>query len=205
MHRATTLAKSAFQRITPLAPTQLTHCILTVHLVHHHGFISFATALLLLKFVCIMATAKASISDKQYLAKILYTRENLEQKIIAKKVGVSEKTISKWVNEFNWKSLRNRLVIGKEEILSGLYDELAELQLSLQKKAPGEKYSDSKQADIKIKLTASIRNLETELAIADLVESGIRFIKHLQKVGTIDQVVEISDLWNSFIQASIKR
>lgn len=152
-----------------------------------------------------MANGKASISDKQYLAKILYTRENLEQKIIAKKVVVSEKTISRWVNEFNWKALRNRLVVGKEEILSGLYDELAELQLSLQKKANGEKYSDSKQADIKIKLTASIRNLETELAIADLVESGIRFIKHVQKVGTIEQVIELSDLWNSFIQASIKR
>jgi DNA-binding XRE family transcriptional regulator len=34
-----------------------------------------------------------SMADKQYLAKILFTREKLEQKIIAKKVGVSEKTI----------------------------------------------------------------------------------------------------------------
>jgi transposase len=152
-----------------------------------------------------MATTKASISDKQYLAKILYTRENLEQKVIAKKVGVSEKTISKWVNEFNWKSLRNRLVVGKEEILSGIYEELEQLRQSVIKRKDGERFSTNSEADTKIKLTASARNLETKLAIADIVESGIRFIKHVQKVGTIEQVLEISDLWNSFIQASIKQ
>jgi transposase len=152
-----------------------------------------------------MANTKASISDKQYLAKILYTRENLEQKVIAKKVGVSEKTVSKWVNEFNWKSLRNRLVVGKEEILSGIYEELEQLRQSVIKRKDGERFSTNSEADTKIKLTASARNLETKLAIADIVESGIRFIKHVQKVGTIEQVLEISDLWNSFIQASIKQ
>lgn len=151
-----------------------------------------------------MAT-DVSISDKQYLAKILYTREKLEQKVIAKKVGVSEKTISKWVNDFNWKSLRNYLLVGKEEILAGLYDEMAEMQEAIKNKAQGERFSDSKMADAKLKITASIRNLETELAIADLVEGGIRFIKHLQKVAPIDTVVEVSDLWNSFIQESIKK
>ena len=59
-----------------------------------------------------------TIADKQYLAKILYTREKLEQKLIAKKVGVSEKTIGVWVEKFNWKSLRNRLLVGKEEVLA---------------------------------------------------------------------------------------
>lgn len=151
-----------------------------------------------------MATP-VSMSDKQYLAKILFTREKLDQKVIAKKVGVSEKTIGKWVNDFNWKGLRNYLLVGKEEILSGLYEEMAEMQESIREKKKGERFSDSKMADAKLKLTASIRNLETELAIADLVESGIRFIKYMQKVASIDQVVEVGELWNSFIQESIKR
>jgi transcriptional regulator with XRE-family HTH domain len=152
-----------------------------------------------------MDNENISISDKQYLAKILFTREQLDQKVIAKKVGVSERTMSKWVNDFGWKNLRNRLLVSKEEILQGLYEELEEMQTALRKKEVGERFSDSKMADAKLKLTASIRNLETELAIADLVESGIRFIKHLQKVGTMQQVIEISDLWHSFIQASIKK
>ena len=146
-----------------------------------------------------------TISDKQYLAKILYTSEKLEQKIIAKKVGVSEKTIGIWVEKFKWKSLRNRLLVGKEEILNGLYEEMEEMQRCIQEKEPGKRFSDSKMADAKLKITASIRNLETELAIADLVESGKRFIKFLQLVGTMEQVKSFADLWHSFIQESIKR
>ncbi len=148
--------------------------------------------------------ATISIPDKLYIAKILFTREKLDQKTVAKRVRVSEVTMSKWVNEFNWKKLRNRLVVGKEQILNDMYDELEEMQNHIRNKKEGERFSDNKEADIKIKLTASIRNLETDLAIGDLVESGIRFIKHLQVKGTIEQVMEISELWNQFIQESIK-
>jgi transposase len=148
---------------------------------------------------------QTSIADKQYLAKILFTREKLEQKIIAKKVSVSEKTISKWVNDFNWRNLRNRLLVGKEEILTGLYEEMEQMQEAIREKEPGKRFSDSKMADAKLKITASIRNLETELAIADLVESGIRFIKYIQQTGTTEQVLEYSELWNAFLLTSMKK
>lgn len=152
-----------------------------------------------------MAAEGITISDKQYLAKILYTREKLDGKIVAKKVGVSEKTMSKWVTDFNWKSLRNRLLVGKEEVLNNLYEELSNLQAAIRDKNDGSKFGDTKQADIYIKYTASIRNLETELAIADLVESGIRFIKYLQQAGTMEQVIMVADLWNSFLLQSHKK
>lgn len=149
-------------------------------------------------------TITQTMADKQYLAKILFTTEKLEQKVIAKKIGVSEKTISKWVNDFGWKKLRNRLLVGKEQILSDMYEELEELQTAIRSKEVGKRFSDSKQADIKSKLTASIRNLETELAISDIVESGIRFIKFLQVKGTYEQVLEISELWHQFILDNTK-
>lgn len=146
---------------------------------------------------------KTSIADKQYLAKILFTREHLEQKIVAQRVGVSEKTMSKWVNDLNWKDLRKRMLLAKEEQINNLYEQLEQLNIAI--KEGTSKHADTRQADILIKLTVAIRNLETDLAIADLVESGIRFIKFLQKVGTITQVMEVSDMWNSFIQSSIKK
>ncbi len=152
-----------------------------------------------------MAVEKISISDKQYLAKILYTREKLDAKMVAKKVGVSANTMNSWVEKFQWKSLRNRLLIGKEELLNNLYEQMQELNEHIKTKGDGKRYGDSKEADTMIKYTASIRNLETDLSIADIIDSGIRFIKFLQKVGTIEQVLEFSDLWNSFIQIEMKR
>ena len=145
------------------------------------------------------------ISEKQYLAKILYTREKLDQKIIAKKVHVSEKTISKWVNDLGWKKLRNRLLASKEQVLNDMYEELENLHEAIRKRVDGQRFATTSEADIRIKTTASIRNLETDLAIADIIESGIRFIKFLQMHGTIQQVQEFSELWNSFILSSVKK
>jgi hypothetical protein len=149
--------------------------------------------------------AEITIAEKQYLAKILFSVEKLDQKICAKKVGVSEKTMSKWVNEFGWKNLRRRLLVTKEEQLSNLFEQLEELNTTIKQKEPGKRFADTKQADIQIKLTASIKNLENDLGIADLMESGRRFIKHLQTIASLQQTQEIAELWNVFLMASVKK
>jgi hypothetical protein len=143
-------------------------------------------------------------SDKQYLAKILFTTQKLDQKIVAEKVGVSERTMSEWVNKFGWKKLRNRLLVGKEQILSDLYEELEEMNEAIRSKEKGKRYSDPKQADTKVKLTASIRNLETELSIADLVGAGSKFIKHLQVKKKYDLAITFAEEWNELIHAELK-
>jgi transposase len=150
-----------------------------------------------------MANDKISIQLKKDLAKILFTREQLDQKIVAQRVGVSEKTMSKWVNDEGWKELRNRMLISREDQLNSFYEQLSNLNEQIKKNDFS--VPDSKQADIQVKLTASIRSLETDLAIGDIVSAGMKFIKHIQKVGTIDQVKEFAELWNSFIQSEIKK
>lgn len=145
------------------------------------------------------------IKDKQYLAKILFTSQKLDQKVVARKVGVSENTMSKWVNDFRWKDLRNRLLVGKEEMLNDFYEELAELNETIRSREKGKRYSNNKEADTKVKLTASIRNLETELAIADLVASGMKFLKFMQLKNLHDQVTEYAEIWNDFIHAEMRK
>ena len=146
-----------------------------------------------------------TISDKQYLSKILFTVQKLDQKVIAKKVGVSEKTISVWVEKFQWKKLRNRLLVSKDEVLSNLYEQLEALNNAIREREDGKRYANTKEADVQVKYTASIRNLETDLAIADIVDSGIRFIKSIQPKVSVDQVRIIADLWNDFISEQIKK
>lgn len=149
------------------------------------------------------AIDKASLEIKKELARILFTREKLEQKLIADRVGVSERTISNWVNDGNWRKERQRLLISKQDQLNSFYSQLEKLNQQIENDGKG--IPDSRQADIQIKLTNSIRNMETDLAIGDIVESGMRFIKHIQTVGTIEQVKEFADLWNSFIQNELKK
>jgi predicted transcriptional regulator len=146
---------------------------------------------------------KATLEVKKELARILFTREKLEQKLIADRVGVSEKTVSNWVIVGNWRKERQRLLISKQDQLNSFYSQLEKLNEQIENVGKG--IPDTKQADIQIKLTTSIRNMETDLAIGDVVESGMRFIKHVQVVGTIEQVKEFADLWNSFIQNELRK
>lgn len=149
--------------------------------------------------------SKISVADKQFLAKILFTREHLDQKIVAKRVSVSENTMSKWVNEFNWKKLRSRLLLSKDEQIDALYEELEEMKAKIQKKPVGERYADTKLADIRIKTTAAIKNLETDLGIVEIVEVGIKAIKHAQKSLSMEDVMWFTDFWHSFIQTQLKK
>jgi transposase len=179
--------------------------LIVVHYITYCGIILFTFGnSFAVGEICGYMSATQTISDKQYLAKILFTREQLEQKVVAKKVGVTEKTISKWVNDFEWKKLRNRLLLSKDEQISFMYEELEEISNKIKSKEAGERFADTKQADIRIKTTAAIRNLETDLGIHEIVDVGIKFIKFLQKAETIEVVMQINDLWHSFIQFSIK-
>lgn len=146
---------------------------------------------------------KISMSDKQYLAKILFTREKLDQKVVAKKVGVSEVTMSKWVNEFNWKRLRNRMMFTQEEQLNNFYDQLEALNEEI--KAKPIRRPDTKQADVQIKLTSSIKNLQTDLGVEEIVHAGMLYIRHLQKTETLPVIMEQTDRWHSFIQSMLKK
>jgi transposase len=146
-----------------------------------------------------------NMADKQYLAKILFTREQLDQKVVAKKVGIAEKTMSKWVNDFAWKKLRSRLLLSKDEQINAMYEELEEIKEKIKAKPPGERYADTKLADVRIKTTTSIRNLETDLGIAEAVDIGIKAIKHAQKTCKVEEVIWLTDFWHGFIQGLLKK
>ena len=64
----------------------------------------------------------ASKKDQEReLAKILYTQQGMSQKDIAQKVGVTEKTITKWKEAENWDKLKESLLITKDYQIRMLY------------------------------------------------------------------------------------
>jgi hypothetical protein len=142
-----------------------------------------------------------SISQKKEWAELLFIRGDLLQKDIASKVQVSERTLSKWANEGEWERLKKSMLTTKSEILRNLYDLLDKISQKLKEEGS---IGDSKIADMYVKYTAAINNLETETSIAQMFEVGRMFVNHLQ---AIDPQFALSVLnhFDGFIKEKLKR
>jgi DNA-binding transcriptional regulator LsrR (DeoR family) len=141
-------------------------------------------------------------SEKKDWAKLIYLKENWTQKEIAAKVKVSETTLSHWAKKENWAHLKTSLVITKEEQLRRIYEQIAALNDAIV--ISEQKYATASQADTMNKLAAAARTMETEVALADVIEVGSRFINFLRPID-IEKTKEFTLLFDAFIRESAKR
>ncbi len=143
-----------------------------------------------------------TIDQKKEFAKLLYVRERLTQKEVAERTGVSEATMSKWVRENGWEKLRRSLLVTKQEQIGRLYDQLEALNAEVEKREI--KVPDNKEADVLSKLTAALRNLETEVNIGEVVEVGMQFCDYVRQQQS-DKAGDVVQLFDGFIKTLIKR
>jgi len=94
-------------------------------------------------------------------------------------------------------------LISKQEQLAMLYDQVDEINKFIRLKKAGERFADSKEADILSKLTKSIEQMEEETNITDVVEVCKRFITFLQK-HDFEKSKEVVDLCDEFIKDCLK-
>ena len=112
--------------------------------------------------------------EKEY-AKILYVNEKLTQKEIAERVGVSPKTLGKWIVDGKWDKLRQSMLTQNEHNLELMYQTLTALNESLVGKI-----ATSAQLHSIAELVGSIKNLQTDLKIDDILEVGKRFMNFVR-------------------------
>ncbi len=143
-------------------------------------------------------------SQKKDFAKTVYlSNPGITQKEIAERTGVTEKTISKWVNTENWESLRTSMLTTRQTQLSMLYEQLDKLNLHIQtREDKGGNWASSKEADTIIKLSKAIEQLEKDLSIADVVNVSTKFLDWLRKED-IEKDKELSALFDLFIKDRI--
>ena len=154
--------------------------------------------------------------QEQEFAKSLFLSQNLTQKEIAERVGVTEKTLSKWIEKEGWDKLKKSALVTKAAQLAMLYDQLEYLNRHIAtrpitydvpdymlkptklKDADGNErlhypvYNETdypvkmgnvatpKEADTIAKLSASIKRLETETSIAEVVEVARDYIEFIR-------------------------
>lgn len=147
--------------------------------------------------------AAMTIKQKKDYAKTLFlTNLTISQKEIAERSGVSQKTVSKWVNEENWENLRTSLLTTRENQLSNLYLQLRKLNEAIAERED-QAYATSKEADVLIKLTSAINKLEQDLSIADIVNVSKRFLEWLRHAD-LAKAKELSNLFDAFIKDNIR-
>lgn len=152
-------------------------------------------------------TKAIDYTQKKDYAKLLYTIEGVTvQKELAERVGVSPQTINKWVNEDDklWDRLRQSIIITKESELRRLYMQIQELNDAIEDRPKGQRYSNSKEADVLVKLTAAVRQLETDTSIADVMEVLKKFLSFTRSLKDAEYLKELTALADNFIKSLIK-
>lgn len=124
---------------------------------------------------------------KDYARQLYLNDSSITQAEIADKVGVSKVTICKWVKEGKWEELQTSLLVGKEEQLARLYRQLRKLTDAIDGREEGCDFAGSKDADAILKITAAIKNLETETNIAEKMATG----------------KEVAKLFNAYIKSCL--
>lgn len=138
-------------------------------------------------------------SQKKQWAQTLYLRENLTQLEIAERVGVSRVTVSKWVRDGKWEEQKAGITLTRQEQVANLYRQVAEINRTIATRHEGERFPNSKEADILGKLSAAIRNMEQETGIADIISVLTAFIEWLRQLD-LDKAKEITRLADAFIK-----
>ena len=155
--------------------------------------------------------------QEKELAKILYTKQRMSQKDIAQKVGVTEKTITKWKEAENWDKLKESLLITKDSQIRMLYTQLenknqeiatraiirdipvALLKPFKMKDADGNDYLEYpvfNEEDFPIKISNTATSSEAD-AIIKITNS----IKNLEGETGIGEITSIGMMFINYIQS----
>ncbi len=138
--------------------------------------------------------------QKKEWAKTLYLRENLTQQEIADRVGASRVSVSKWVRDGKWEEQRAGITLTREEQIRSLYRQVAAINKAIEERPEGERFATSAEADIIGKLSKSIKQMETEVGIADVISVMTRFIDFLRPID-IEKAKEATRLADAFIKS----
>lgn len=147
---------------------------------------------------------KAEIEKLKEYAKKLYLHDDItNQKQLAKRVGVSENTISKWVNEGKWESFKKNFLLTREERMSDLLDELTEIQNFIKELPEGRRFADSKLGDVRRKLIKDIKELETSANRQEIIHALTSLVKFVRPEN-FEEAVVITKWADIFIKTLLR-
>lgn len=144
-------------------------------------------------------------AEKKELAKALYLSDkSLTQKEVAKAIGVTEATVSKWAGEEKWNELRDSLVLTRDEQLSRLYTQLRAFNDYIDTKDEKCRFPSSKEADALRKITKSIKDLEVEVSISESIEVLKKVLDFIRPIIPYDQAQAVRKIFDQYVKNALK-
>ena len=146
--------------------------------------------------------ADLTTQQKKDYARTLYLKDNLTQQEIADKVGVSRKTVNRWVIAEKWEEMKVGMTLTREQQVASLHRQVAEINRMISEREEGKRYASPPEADTLGKLAAAIKKMETDVGIADIISVGMKFVNWLRPFD-LEKSKEFLRLWDSFIKDSL--
>lgn len=137
--------------------------------------------------------------DKKEIARSLYLNGNYTFEEIADKIGTTRQTVSRWVREGNWDSLKASVMITPEQIIAQINRQLLEINTAINSREEGQRFATAKEADALAKLAGAVKKLETDIGVPDCVSVAMRFLSWLRPLD-IDAAKQFGGLFDAFIK-----
>lgn len=163
--------------------------VVAQHVIAIRYFLVYMVSLLCNNHINLMA--RKPDSAKQEFAYLLYMNGDL-QKEIAQRVGVTEKTIGKWVEDNGWKEKRSGKNISRSELINKGLLTMNKIMEDMLSDKEGENYSS--HMDQLIKCANAIEKLDKKNNVVNDMDAFMNFNSTLQTwIGT-DKEVTVENL-----------
>lgn len=150
-----------------------------------------------------MGTTKKQREQSKNYAKLLYVKENFTQKEIAERVGVSEVTLSKWVNEGKWEELKSTISVTREERLRSTINQLTDLDNLIASREEKYRFPTKEESNIRRRLVADLAALETEVGLTDVINVSRKILDWIRPIDP-EKGKELCNLFDAYIKDQIK-
>ncbi|MBQ7413828.1 MAG: DUF1804 family protein [Prevotella sp.] len=146
--------------------------------------------------------AELTNTQKKDWARTLYLKENLTQQEIADRVGVSRKTVNRWIGDGKWEEHKAGLTITREQQIANLYRQVAAVNRAIEERPEGERFATPGEADVLSKLSSAIRKMEKEAGVSEIISVLMGFIDYIRPVD-LEKAKEIGKLADSYIKSKL--
>lgn len=124
--------------------------------------------------------------DKQNQARNLYFQTKLTQAQIAELLGISQKTVSTYVNENKWNLLKQRAEQAPALMLEQMNSELQELNEAIAARPLGQRFPTKEEAEIRRKTLHSINLINSRQSAGYYSQVFMNFISWVYKQNVKD-------------------